>query len=112
MAAHGTETGVRGLDPESRLMVIDTIRQLRKRLLTREKVLEFDKKEIFPEQIIREILGPDSGLQLIFIPEEYGGMGGGARDCCAVTREMSGICLGVATAFFAIHLGADPLLVG
>ena len=112
MAAHGTETGVRGLDPESRLMVIDTIRQLRKRLLTREKVLEFDKKEIFPEQIIREILGPDIGLQLIFIPEEYGGMGGGARDCCAVTREMSGICLGVATAFFAIHLGADPLLVG
>jgi alkylation response protein AidB-like acyl-CoA dehydrogenase len=112
MAAHGTETGIRGLDPESRLMVIDTIRQLRKRLLTKEKILEFDKKEFFPEPVIREILGPDIGLQLIFIPEEYGGMGGGARDCCAVTREMAGICLGVATAFFAIHLGADPLLVG
>lgn len=112
MAAHGTEKGIKGLDSESRLMVIETVRQLGKRLLTKEKVLEFDKKEIFPEQVIREILGPDIGLQLIFIPEEYGGMGGGARDCCAVTREMSGICLGVATAFFAIHLGADPLLVG
>ena len=58
------------------------------------------------------MLGPEIGLQLLFIPEAYGGMGGGARDCCAVTRETAKICLGVATAFFAIQLGADPLLVG
>ncbi|MDM8552851.1 acyl-CoA dehydrogenase family protein [Desulfobacterales bacterium HSG2] len=103
---------LRGLDDESREMVIDTVRQLKKRLLVREKILEFDKKEIFPEETVREILGPDIGLQLLFIPEEYGGMGGGARDCCAVTREMSRICLGIGTAFFAIQLGADPLLVG
>lgn len=102
----------RGLDAESREMVIDTVRGLKKRLLTREKIFEFDKKEIFPESVIREILGPDIGLQLLFVPEEYGGMGGGARDCCAVTREMSKICLGIATGFFAIQLGADPLLVG
>ncbi len=103
---------VRGLDAESRQMVIDTVRQLRSRLLTKEKILELDKKEIFPEQIIREMLGPEIGLQLLFIPEEYGGMGGGARDCCAVTREMARICLGIGTAFFAIQLGADPILVG
>jgi alkylation response protein AidB-like acyl-CoA dehydrogenase len=102
----------RGLDAESRQMVIDTVRGLKKRLLTRDKIFEFDKKEIFPESVIREILGPDIGLQLLFVPEEYGGMGGGARDCCAVTREMSKICLGIATGFFAIQLGADPLLVG
>jgi len=108
-----TETGaVRGLDEESREMVLETVRQLKKRILTREKILEFDKKEIFPEDTIREILGPDIGLQLLFIPEKYGGMGGGARDCCAVTREMAKICLGVGTAFFAIQLGADPLFVG
>ena len=39
-------------------------------------------------------------------------MGGGARDSFAVTREMAKICLGVATAFFAIQLGGDPILVG
>jgi len=100
-----------GLDDEMRAMVIDTIAQVRNRLLPKEKVLEFDKKEIFPEDEIREMLGPEIGLQLIFIPEEYGGMGGGARDCCAVTREMSKICLGVSTALFAIQLGADPILV-
>lgn len=101
-----------GLDEESRQMVVETVQQLRKRLLTKEKVLEFDKKEIFPDEVIREMLGPDIGLQLLFIPEEYGGIGGGARDCHAVISEMCKICLGVGTGFFAIQLGADPILVG
>ena len=99
-----------GLDLESRQMVLDTLGLVRKRLLPKEKVLELDRKEEFPEDIIREMLGPDIGLQLLFIPEQYGGMGGGARDSCALTREMAKICLGVATAFFAIQLGADPIL--
>jgi len=99
-----------GLDLESRQMVLDTLQMVRKRLLPKEKILELDKHETFPEEIIREMLGPDIGLQLLFIPEQYGGMGGGARDCCALTREMAKICLGVATAFFAIQLGADPIM--
>ncbi len=102
----------KGLDPESRQMVLDTVSQLRKRLLTKEKILEFDRSNVFPEETIRQMLGPDIGLQLLFIPEEYGGMGGGARDSFEVTREMAKICLGIGTAFFAIQLGSDPVLVG
>ncbi len=101
-----------GLDAESRQMVLDTVAQLRKRLLTREKILDFDRREIFPEEVIREMLGPEIGLQLLMIPEDCGGLGGGARDSVAVVREMSKVCLGVTTAFFAIQLGADPLIVG
>ena len=101
-----------GLDDESREMVLETIAQLKKRLLGREQILEFDRKEIFPEDAIHEMMGPEIGLQLLMIPEEYGGLGGGARDSCAVTREMAKICLGVTTAFFAIQLGADPIMVG
>ena len=103
---------LQGLDPESRQMVLDTIGQLKKRLLTKEKILKFDREEIFPEETIREMLGPEIGLQLLMLPEAYGGLGGGARDSCAVTREMSKICLGITTAFFAIQLGADPIIVG
>jgi alkylation response protein AidB-like acyl-CoA dehydrogenase len=106
------EIQLKGLDQESLQMVLDTIAQLRKRLLTKEKILEFDRKEIFPEETIREMLGPEIGLQLLMLPEAYGGMGGGARDTCAVTREMAKICLGITTAFFALQLGADPILVG
>jgi len=111
-----TDTGAHrpqgGLDEETRQMVVDTVRQLSKRLLTKQAVLEWDRDEVFPEAVIREMLGPEIGLQLLFIPEAYGGMGGGAADCCAVTREMSKICLGVGTAFFAIQLGSDPIIVG
>ncbi len=101
-----------GLDPESRRMILDTVAQLRKRLLTPERIRDFDRREVFPEEVIREMLGPEIGLQLLMIPERYGGLGGGARDSCAVTREMAKICLGITTAFFAIQLGADPILVG
>lgn len=107
-----TETVLKGLDHESRQMVIDTVRQLKKRILTKENILKFDKDEIFPEEIVRSLLGPDIGLQLLFIPEAYGGLGGGARDCFEVIREISNICLGIATGFFAVQLGSDPLLVG
>ncbi len=107
-----SDATLNGLDLESRQMVLDTVALLRKRLLTREKILEWDQKEVFPEEVLREMLGPDIGLQMLMIPEAYGGMGGGARDSCVVTREMSKICLGVGTAFFALQLGADPLMVG
>jgi alkylation response protein AidB-like acyl-CoA dehydrogenase len=106
-----SEGALKGLDLESRQMVLDTIGQLKKRLLTQEKIFEFDREEIFPEKTIREMLGPEIGLQLLMIPEAYGGLGGGARDSCAVTREMAKICLGITTAFFAIQLGADPIIV-
>ena len=103
---------LQGLDEDLLQMVLDTVEQVRKRLLTKETILEFDKNDIFPEEIIRTMLGPDIGLHLLCIPEEYGGMGGGARDSCALVRVISRICLGVSTAFFAIQLGADPILVG
>jgi alkylation response protein AidB-like acyl-CoA dehydrogenase len=106
------EVTLAGLPIEEREMVLDLLAQIRQRMLTPEKLREWDQEEVFPEDVIRELLGPKIGLQLLFIPEEYGGMGGGARDIAAVSEEMAKICLGVATAFLAIHLGADPLLVG
>jgi len=106
------EPGLKGLDAESMQMVLGTVERLRKKLLTKEKILEYDKNEFFPEETIRHMLSPEIGLQLLGIPLAYGGMGGGARDICILTREMSKICLGITTAFFAIQLGADPLIVG
>lgn len=101
-----------GLALDEREMILDLISTLRDRLLTPEKILKLDESESFPLDIIEELLGPDIGLQLLFIPEEYGGMGGGARDIAVISEEMAKICLGVSTAFLAIHLGTDPILVG
>lgn len=101
-----------GLSIEERRMILDLLGQIRDRALTPERIRHYDEQEIFPEEVIRELLGPEIGLQLLFLPEEYGGMGGGARDMAAVSEEMGKICLGVATAFLVVHLGSDPILVG
>jgi alkylation response protein AidB-like acyl-CoA dehydrogenase len=74
--------------------------------------MDLDDKDHFPEDIIRKLLSPDVGLHLIFLPEENGGLGGGARDICRVSEEMASFDLGVATAFLAICLGTDPILEG
>jgi len=92
-------------------MVLDTVDRVGTELLPKDEVLRFDREEIFPEDVIRTMLGEDIGLQLLFIPEEYGGMGGGAADACRVVSAMAGICLGVSTAFFALQLGAEPILL-
>ena len=39
-SSQASEQKLRGLDPEYREMIIETVRQLRKRLLTKEKILE------------------------------------------------------------------------
>ncbi|MBN1628141.1 MAG: acyl-CoA dehydrogenase family protein [Thermoleophilia bacterium] len=100
-----------GLPDEERQMILDLIAQVRQRMLTPEKLREYDEHEIFPEAEVRELLSPEIGLQLLFLPQEYGGLGGGARDMAAVSEAMGKICLGVATAFLVVHLGSDPILV-
>ncbi|HOD37806.1 MAG TPA: acyl-CoA dehydrogenase family protein [Candidatus Marinimicrobia bacterium] len=100
-----------GLDQETRTMILDTINSLKNELLTREKILELDDKSEFPLEIVKELLSERIGLQMVFIPEEFGGLGGGALDTYYVSVELAKICLGVATAFLAIHLGAEPILL-
>ena len=48
-----------------------------------------------PLEIVRHMCSPDKlGIQLLFIPEEFGGMGGGAFDVYCVCEEMARIDLG------------------
>ena len=68
-----------GLSTEMCDMVIQTLRQVVGRELPDERMLELDKKDIFPEDFIRKLLSPDVGLHLIFLPEEYCGLGGGVN---------------------------------
>jgi alkylation response protein AidB-like acyl-CoA dehydrogenase len=48
----------------------------------------------------------------MFIPEEYGGLGGGAYDIYRVSETMARIDLGIATGVLATFLGTDPITVG
>ena len=101
-----------GLNAEMREMIVQTLHQIVDRELPDSARLELDARDEFPEAFIRKLLSPDVGMHLVFVPAEYGGLGGGALDICRVSEEMAGIDLGVATAFLAICLGTDPILVG
>ncbi|MBD3221777.1 acyl-CoA dehydrogenase [bacterium] len=101
-----------GLAPEMTDMVVQTLKQVSQRELPDERVLELDQQDVFPHDLIEKLLSPDVGLHLIFLPESAGGLGGGARDICRVSEEMAAVDLGVATAFLAICLGTDPIVVG
>jgi alkylation response protein AidB-like acyl-CoA dehydrogenase len=92
---------------------VKALKDFAKKNLPDEKLQELDARDECPLDIVRHMCSPDKlGIQLLFVPEEYGGFGGGAFDVYVVCEEMARIDLGVATAVLATFLGSDPITVG
>ena len=76
-------------------------------------LIDLDERDEFPETLVRQMSsGDELGIQLVFVPFEYGGMGGGALDVYRVCERMAAIDLGLATSELATFLGSDPIRVG
>ncbi len=92
---------------------VKSLREFARKRLSDEVLIELDEKDECPLEIVRHMCDPDKlGIQLLFIPEEFGGLGGGAFDVYCICEEMAHIDLGVATAVLATFLGSDPITVG
>lgn len=92
---------------------LKSLHDFAKKRLPDETLIELDERDECPLEIVRYMCSPDKlGIQLLFIPEEFGGMGGGAFDVYCICEEMARIDLGVATAVLATFLGSDPITVG
>ena len=82
------------------------------RRIAEERVLpiraKLDETEEFPWALIKDLA--DSDMFRVFVPEEYGGLGGGCLDLCLVIEELSRVCAGVAVTFAASALGSCALL--
>ncbi len=102
----------KGLDKETLDMILEATRDFTAARLPEKKILELDATEEFPIDIIRDMCGPELGIQLLFIPEEFEGMGGGAFDVYRVCEELARVDLGVATGVLATFLGSDPIIFG
>jgi alkylation response protein AidB-like acyl-CoA dehydrogenase len=101
------------IDKKTLKLSLKSLRDFGKKKLTDEDLIALDARDECPLEIVRHMCNPDKlGIQLLFIPEEYGGMGGGAFDVYCVCEEMARIDLGVATAVLATFLGSDPIAVG
>ncbi|HKJ03093.1 MAG TPA: acyl-CoA dehydrogenase family protein, partial [Longimicrobiales bacterium] len=92
-------------------MILESIRDFVAESLPQERLLELDKTHEFPEETVRAMCS-ELGVQLLFIPEAYGGMGGGASDVYRVCELIAGLDLVVATGVLATFLGSDPILFG
>jgi alkylation response protein AidB-like acyl-CoA dehydrogenase len=105
--------GTIGLDHDTREMILATLRKYAERRLTPDYLLELDARDEFPADVLKELYDPGQlGLHLLFIPEEFGGLGGGAYDIYRISEVMAAADLGVATGVLATFLGSDPIRVG
>ena len=92
---------------------LKSLHDFAKKRLPDQELLDLDARDECPLEVVRYMCSPDKlGIQLLFIPEEFGGMGGGAFDVYCICEEMARIDLGVATAVLATFLGSDPITVG
>jgi len=101
------------LDAEMLDQILTTLREYAEKNLPPAKLLEIELGHDFPEKIMKDLYDPGQiGLHLLTIPEEFGGLGGGAYDIYRVSEAMASIDLGIATGVLATFLGTDPINVG
>src|SRR5437879_7542619 len=92
---------------------VKSLKEFAKKRLPDETLIELEERDECPVDIVRDMCSPDKlGIQLLFIPEEFGGMGGGTFDVYCICEEMARIDLGIATSVLATFLGSDPITVG
>ncbi len=70
---------------------------------------KYDREAIFPWDIVKVFA--EAGFFELYIPEDYGGAGGGVFELCLVTEELSRICGGIALAVAATALGTFPIII-
>jgi alkylation response protein AidB-like acyl-CoA dehydrogenase len=101
-----------GLDAETLQMMLETVRDYLRDAIPDERLLQLDHDDECPVDLVRGMCSDQLGVQLLFIPEEYGGMGGGTIDVYRICEQMAGFDAGVATSVLATFLGSDPIFVG
>jgi len=89
-------------------MIVETARELAQ---TKIKPVRqhYDEEGIFPWDIVKEMSAAD--LMGLYIPEEYGGMGGGVFALVLAVEELSKVCGGISLAMAATALGTFPILL-
>src|SRR5450755_1692697 len=92
---------------------LKSLHDFAKKRLPDQELIDLDARDECPVEVVKYMCNPDKlGIQLLFVPEEYGGMGGSTFDVYRICEEMARIDLGVGTSLFATFLGSDPITVG
>jgi alkylation response protein AidB-like acyl-CoA dehydrogenase len=101
-----------GLDLDTLKIILKSVRDFTTENLPEQMLLDLDARDEFPVDLVKAMLGDELGILLLFVPEEYDGLGGGAFDVYRLCESMARVDLGVATGVLATFLGSDPIRVG
>ncbi len=93
---------------EEQQMIVDVARQITDELIIPQRA-ELDEKEEFPHEILGAIAQAD--LFGLYVPEKYGGYGGGCFEIVLALEQFGRGCVGVATSYAASALGIYPVLL-
>lgn len=72
-------------------------------------VSHYDETEEFPWEIVKVLA--ESDLFGIYLPEVYGGLGGGVFELCLAVEELSRVCGGISLCLAATALGTFPIIL-
>jgi alkylation response protein AidB-like acyl-CoA dehydrogenase len=70
---------------------------------------QHDVEQTYPWEVQRAIKA--AGLSGVWIPKQYGGLGGGVLDLCIVVEEISRVCGGMGVGYAVNALGSFPIIV-
>ncbi len=93
---------------EEQQMIVDLARQIAEEKIVPVRA-ELDEKEEFPWDIMKDLAQAD--LFGLYIPEEYGGLGGGCFENCLALEQLAWGCIAVTTTYAASALGGYPILL-
>ena len=93
---------------EEQVMIKDLARQIAEEKLEPLRA-EMDEKGEFPWDVVKILRGSD--MFGIYLPEEYGGLGGGVLELCLAVEELSRVCGGMSLSLAATALAAFPILL-
>ena len=101
------------IDAVTRELMLDSLKHYAKNKISSDFIRQCDAKNEFPSDLIKDMYKKDVlGVNLLLIPQEYGGLGGSTTDIYRICEALARVDLGIATSVFATFLGSDPLSVG
>lgn len=93
---------------EQQVMIRDLARKIAVEKI-KPVAAQYDESEEFAWPIMKTLA--ESDLFGIYLPEAYGGLGGGIMEMCLVTEELSRACGGIALGYAGTALGTLPILL-
>ena len=93
---------------EDQVMICDSCREIAEKYIKPVRA-KYDEEGTFPWDIVEVLRQAD--IFGIYIPEEYGGFGGGSLEIVLAVEELSRVCGGISLVLGVTALGAYPIIL-